>query len=158
MSKNNIKELLFNEDKVLGIHINMIKESGMAKVAYIEEENASEDVKKVYDEIKKKFGIDFAPNIFKAMAAKPEFLASTWQQYKTVMGPGELSSREKELIALAVSATNNCEYCIHAHVAALKRMGLSEEGIVELMGVVGLYNFINKYLDGLMVEPDIGVS
>ena len=74
------------------------------------------------------------------------------------MGPGELTGREKELVAMAVSATNNCEYCLHAHSAALKGLGLTEKGIVELMSVVGTYNYLNKFIDGLMIEPDLGVQ
>lgn len=59
------------------------------------------------------------------------------------------------MIALAVSATNNCEYCILAHTAALKQMGYTDDMIVELMAVVDLYNGFNKFLDGLQVEPDL---
>ena len=73
------------------------------------------------------------------------------------MGPGELTKREKELVAMAVSATNNCEYCIYAHAAAIKGLGLNDQAMVELMGVIGLYNNINKFLDGLKIDPDLGV-
>ncbi len=102
-------------------------------------------------------GLPFVPNLFKSMASNPAYLEATWNQFKATMGPGELTRREKELVALAVSATNNCEYCIRAHTAALKRLGLSDKGLVELMGVVGLFNNFNKFSDGLRVEPDLGV-
>ncbi len=114
-------------------------------------------VKTLYEEIMKTLGVPFVPNLFKAMGSNPDYLEATWNQFKIVMGPGELTRREKELVALAVSATNNCKYCIHAHTAALKGMGLNEKGIVELMAVVGLFNNFNKFLDGLLVEPDLGV-
>ncbi len=129
----------------------------MAIVPLISEQQATGKVKEIYDQIKKTFAIPFVPNLYKAMGNNPEYLEATWNQFKVTMGPGELTRREKELVALAVSATNDCEYCIYAHTAALKGMKLSEKGIVELMGVVGLYNNINKFLDGLMVEPDMGV-
>ena len=129
----------------------------MAIIPLISEEQAEEKVKKVYQEIKKTLGIPFVPNLFKAMGNNPDFLEASWNQFKAVMGHGELTPREKELVALAVSATNNCKYCIYAHKAALTNMGLKEKGLLELMAVVGFYNNINKFLDGLMIEPDLGV-
>jgi len=129
----------------------------MAIVSFISEDQANDKTKIIYEEIKKTIGIPFVPNLFKAMGHNPDYLEATWNQYKVTMGPGELSLREKELVALAVSATNNCKYCIHAHKAALKGMGLNDKGLLELMGVVGLYNNVNKFLDGLMIEPDLGV-
>lgn len=129
----------------------------MAIVPLVTEEEASEEVMNIYQDIKKVFGLSFVPNLFKAMGNNPKQLEATWNQFKVIMGPGDLSKREKELIAMAVSVTNNCEYCIHAHSAALKGLGLKDQGIVELMGVIGLYNHINKFLDGLMIDPDLGV-
>lgn len=129
----------------------------MTLINLIGEVEAPAKVKTIYSEIKKVLGVPFVPNLFKAMAANPEFLEATWSQFKTVMGPGELTRREKELVALAVSATNNCKYCIHAHTAAVKGLGLTDKGVLELMAVVGLFNNFNKFLDGLQVEPDLGV-
>ncbi len=129
----------------------------MPQVEVVTENEASEKVKAIYEDIKKVLGLPFVPNLFKSMASNPAYLEATWNQFKATMGPGELTRREKELVALAVSATNNCEYCIRAHTAALKRLGLSEKGLVELMGVVGLFNNFNKFSDGLRVEPDLGV-
>lgn len=129
----------------------------MTLINVIGEAEAPVEVKTIYSEIKKLLGVPFVPNLFKTMAANPELLEVTWNQFKTVMGPGELTRREKELVALAVSATNNCKYCIHAHTAGLKGLGLSDKGVLELMAVVGLFNNFNKFLDGLQVEPDLGV-
>ena len=129
----------------------------MTQVKMVAEKDASAKARAVYEEVKKTLGIPFVPNLFKAMAANPDYLEATWNQFKAVMGPGELTRREKELVALAVSATNNCKYCIYAHTAALRGLGLSEKGIVELMAVVGLFNHFNKFADGLLVEPDLGV-
>ena len=131
----------------------------MAIVPIITEEQANDQVKSIYEEIKKTFGIPFVPNLFKAMANNPEYLEATWTHFKASMvAAGELTHREKELVAFAVSATNNCEYCIFAHSTALKGFGLSDKGMVELVGVIGLYNNLNKFLDGLMIEPDMGVK
>lgn len=129
----------------------------MSLINVIPETGAPVKVKAIYDEVKKVLGVPFVPNLFKALAVNPELLEATWNQFKTVMGPGELTRREKELVALAVSATNNCKYCILAHTAAAKGLGLSDKGVLELMAVVGLFNNFNKFLDGLQVEPDLGV-
>lgn len=129
----------------------------MVQVKTVAEKDVSPEAKAIYEDIKKTLGIPFVPNLFKVMGSNPEYLGATWNQFKVVMGPGELTRREKELVALAVSATNNCKYCIHAHTAALKSLGLSEKGILELMAVVGLFNNFNKFLDGLLVEADLGV-
>ena len=129
----------------------------MAIISLVTEEQANEQVLNIYKDIKKVFGLPFVPNLFKAMGNNPEQLEATWNQFKVIMGPGELSKREKELVAMAVSVTNNCEYCIHAHSAALKGLGLDDKAMVEPMGVIGLYNHINKFLEGTMVDPDLGV-
>ena len=129
----------------------------MAQISMVAESDAPAKVKGIYEEIKKTIGIPMVPNLFKAMGGNPDYLEATWNQFKSVMGPGELTRREKELVALAVSATNNCKYCIYAHTAALRGLGLSEKGILELMAVVGLFNNFNKFVDGLLIEPDLGV-
>lgn len=129
----------------------------MAQIRLVAEADAPANVQPIYEEIKKALGIPVVPGLFKVMANDPEYLEATWRQFKSVMRPGELSRREKELVALAVSATNSCTYCIRAHTAALKGLGLTDRGILELMAVVGLFNNFNKLLDGLLVEPDIGV-
>lgn len=97
----------------------------------------------------------FVPNAYKAMAVFPKFLEHYWQKIKTIRAGKELSIREKEIIALAVSATNGCEYCINAHTAVLKRLGMTDRGIVELMAVVDHYNGLNAFLEGLQIESDI---
>ncbi len=130
----------------------------MPQTKMVNENEVSEKSRIIYEEIKKAFGISFVPNLFSVMGRNPEYLEATWNQVKTtLLAPGELARREKEMVALAVSATNNCKYCIHAHSAALKGLGLSEKGLVELMAVVGLFNHLNKFADGLIVEPDLGV-
>jgi AhpD family alkylhydroperoxidase len=127
----------------------------MATVKYVEEAGASDKIKEIYGEIKKMFGIPFVPNLFKAMANHPAYLETTWLRFKAIMGTGKLDPKTKQVIALAVSATNNCEYCINAHTAALKGMGFGDQEITELMAVVDMFNGFNKFLDGLRVESDL---
>jgi len=125
----------------------------MATIDLISEEQATGKVKAIYDEIKKTFGV--IPSLFKAMAHQPEYLEASWQKLKVVMGPGRLDRKTKEMIAVAVSAANNCEYCVNAHTAALKRLGVTDPEIVELMAVVDLFSGLNKFLDGLRIESDL---
>jgi AhpD family alkylhydroperoxidase len=127
----------------------------MATVKLVEETAADAQVSVIYADIKKTFGMPFVPNLFKAMAHHPAYLEVTWQRYKAIMLSGKLDRRTKEIIALAVSATNNCEYCVNAHTALLKGMGLDDAAIVELISVVDLYSGFNKFLDGLRVESDL---
>lgn len=125
----------------------------MATIGLIPEEQATGKVKAVYSEIKKNFGT--IPSLFKAMAHNPEYLDASWQKLKVVMGPGKLDRKTKEMIAVAVSAANNCEYCVNAHTAALRRLGVGDSEIVEIMAVVDLFSGLNKFLDGLRIESDL---
>lgn len=127
----------------------------MANIKLIDESEAVESVVAIYNDIKKTFGMDFVPGMFRAMANNPAYLEASWNRYKVIMGPGKLDRKTKEIIAVAVSATNGCEYCINAHTAVLKKMGLGDTEITELMAVVDLFSGFNKLLDGLRVESDI---
>ncbi|RMG53881.1 MAG: carboxymuconolactone decarboxylase family protein [Acidobacteria bacterium] len=127
----------------------------MARVKLLSEEHVTGTVKEIYEDIKRTFGLPFVPNLFKAMAVHPAYLRTTWDRFKVIMGPGKLDPKTKEFLALAVSTVNNCEYCINAHTAQLRRMGVSEEELVEGLAVVDLFCGINKFLDGLRVESDL---
>jgi AhpD family alkylhydroperoxidase len=127
----------------------------MATVPLIPEEQAAGKVKDIFDDIKRTADLRFVPNLFRAMAHYPAYLEATWNRFKVIMGPGKLSSKTKEFLALAVSTVNNCEYCINAHTAGLRRMGVSTEELLEGLAVVDLFAGINKFLDGLRVESDL---
>lgn len=101
----------------------------------------SEDavVAPVYEEIRTSMGISFVPNIFKAMAHQPTMLQAKWDCYKAVMLEGVLSRTTKELIAIAVSAVNGCTYCANAHAAAVRQLGLTEQGLTEAACVIDLF-------------------
>ena len=85
----------------------------------------------------------------------PEHLRLCWTRLKAIMAPGKLDALTKEIIALAVSATNGCVYCINSHTAAVQKLGLDNEGLAEVLAVVGLYNQMNKLADAYQIEPDI---
>ncbi len=90
------------------------------------------------------------------MATNPEHLSLCWTRLKAIMQPGKkIDLLTKEIIALAVSATNNCDYCINSHTAAVQKLGLDNEGLGEVLAVVGLYNQMNTLANAYQVEPDI---
>ena len=112
-------------------------------------------IKAVFDDIKATKKIDWVPNFWRALAAHPEHLELCWSRAKAIMKPGKLDMLTKEIIALAVSITNSCRYCINSHTAACQKLGLADEQHGELLAVVGLYNQFNKLADAFQIEPDI---
>jgi AhpD family alkylhydroperoxidase len=127
----------------------------MSTVHLIDEANASPRVRAVYDDIKATKKIDRVPNIWRALATHPEHLELCWTRLKAIMRPGKLDALTKEIIALAVSVTNGCNYCINSHTAAVQKLGLDEEALGEVLAVVGLFNAMNKLADAYQIEPDI---
>lgn len=130
----------------------------MSTVALVEESAASDEISAIYADIRTTFGMPFVPAMFKAMAHHPAYLRASWERVKIVMGPGLIDRKTKEMIAVAVSAANGCDYCVQAHTAALRSMGSQDAEIVELMAVVDLFSGFNKLLEGLQVAPDIGAK
>ncbi len=83
----------------------------MAAINMIPEDQATDRVKEIYEDIKAQLGIDFVPNLYKVMAPKPGYLEANWNKVKAVMvEPGKLDRLTKEIIAVAVSAVNACDY------------------------------------------------
>jgi AhpD family alkylhydroperoxidase len=123
-------------------------------VRIIEYADASPEVKVVYDDIMKTRGVDWINNFWKALANDPAQLARVWAQVKQVMGPGVLDPLVKEMVYVAVSATNGCEYCTFSHTAAARKQGMSEAMFMELMAVVGLANQTNRLANGLRIDVD----
>ena len=126
-----------------------------ATVEMVEESRAKDRVKEIFDDIKATKEIDFVPNFWKTLATHPPLLDETWSRLKAVMAPGQLDPLTKEMIAVAVSATNGCRYCINSHTAAVKKLGLSDAALGELMAVVSLFNSTNALADGYQIEPDV---
>jgi AhpD family alkylhydroperoxidase len=126
-----------------------------ANVRLVQEDEAQGLVKQIYDDIKATKQIDFVPNFWKTLASHPPLLEQTWLRLKTAMAPGKLDALTKEMIALAVSATNGCEYCIQSHTAAVRKLGLDDEGLGELMAVVATFNATNALAEGYRIQPDV---
>ena len=120
-------------------------------VAY---EDASPEVRAVYDDIMKTRQIDFVPNFWRTIAHDAALLRRTWETLKEIMAPGALDPLTKEMIAVAVSATNGCEYCIRSHTASARKLGMTDPMLGELMSVVGMFNETNRLVFGYQVEPD----
>jgi len=118
-------------------------------------EEANERVQAVYDDLMRTRNTDYVNNLWKALANHPPTLERTWERVKTIMGqPGEIDPLVRELIYIAVSVTNNCEYCIATHSAAARAKGMSEEMFGELMAIVGLANETNRLANGYRVPVD----
>lgn len=126
-----------------------------ATVEIVEESQASPEVKAIFEDIKATKEIGFVPNFWKTLATHPPLLQETWTRLKAVMATGHLDPLTKEMIAVAVSATNGCRYCINSHTAAVKKLGLSDAALGELMAVVSLFNGTNALADGYQIEPDV---
>ena len=126
----------------------------MALVPLIEYAQASAEVRAVYDDIMTTRGVDWINNFWKALANDPKELARVWRNVKQVMAPGALDPLLKEMVYVAVSATNGCEYCTYSHTAAARKQGMTDAMLMELLAVVGLANETNRLSDGLRVEVD----
>jgi AhpD family alkylhydroperoxidase len=126
----------------------------MATVPLIEEDAASPEVRAVFDDIKESRNTDWINNFWRALANHPPTLKRTWESLKEVMAPGALDPLTKELVYLAVSITNSCQYCTHSHGAAAKRLGMSKEMLGELVAVIGMANETNRLADGYRVPVD----
>jgi AhpD family alkylhydroperoxidase len=126
----------------------------MSLVTLIEYADAGPEVKAVYDDIMKTRGVDWINNFWKALASDPALLGRVWSEVKQVMAPGALDPLMKEMVYVAVSATNGCEYCTYSHTAAARKKGMTEPMFMELMAVVGLANQTNRLANGLRVPVD----
>ena len=126
----------------------------MALMKAIEYAQASPEVKAVYDDIMRTRSIDWINNFWKVLANDPALLRRIWENARQVMAPGALDPLVKEMVYVAVSATNGCEYCTCSHTAAARKKGMNDAMFAELMAVVGLANETNRLSDGLRVEVD----
>jgi AhpD family alkylhydroperoxidase len=130
----------------------------MALVNFVEYEDASPEVRAVYDDIMATRQVDWITNFWKALASDPATLTRTWESIKQVMAPGALDGLTKELVYIAVSITNGCDYCITSHTAAARKAGMSDAMLAELIAVVGMANETNRLVDGYQVEIDERVA
>src|SRR5205814_4705868 len=119
-------------------------EPNMSSVKLVDEHTKHPKVKAVFDDIKATKQIDRVPNIWRALATHPQHLELCWTRLKAIMQPGKVDLLTKEIIALAVSVTNSCRYCVNSHTAAAQKLGLDNEMLGEVLAVVGLFNQMNK--------------
>jgi AhpD family alkylhydroperoxidase len=126
----------------------------MATLGLIEYSDASAEVRAVYDDIMATRQTDRINNFWKAIAHDPVTLRRTWESLKQIMGAGALDPLTKEMIYVAVSATNQCAYCIASHTASARKAGMTDSMFAELMAVVGMANETNRLASGYQVEID----
>lgn len=133
----------------------------IATVRAIEESEATGKVAEIYADIKSTKGIDFVPNFWRTLAVNETQLELIWNQLKTLMHPeavgreSKLDPLTREIIAVAVSASNGCSYCVNSHTTAVKKLGMDDETLGEVMSIVGFFNQTNAMADGYQVEPDV---
>jgi len=130
----------------------------MALVKFIEYADASPEVRAVYDDIMATRKVDWITNFWKALASDAATLKRTWESVKQVMAPGELDPLTKELLYIAVSVTNGCDYCIQSHTAGARKAGMSDGMLAELIAVVGMANETNRLVNGYQIEIDERVA
>jgi AhpD family alkylhydroperoxidase len=126
----------------------------MAMVRLVEYADASPEARAVFDDIMATRKTDWVNNFWKALATHPPTLRRLWENVKQVMAPGALDPLVKEMIYLAVSVTNGCEYCIHSHTAAARARGMTDAQFAELLAVVGLANETNRLAEGYRMPVD----
>ena len=126
----------------------------MATLGLIEYADASSEVRAIYDDIMATRQADYINNFWKALAHDPPTLRRTWLAIKEIMAPGALDALTKEMLYLAVSASNQCGYCIATHTAAARKAGMSDAMFAELMAVAGMANQTNRLASGYQVEID----
>ncbi len=126
----------------------------MATLGLVEYADASPEVRAIYDDIMATRRTDWINNFWKALAHDPATLRRTWESIKQIMAPGDLDPLTKELVYLAVSASNQCTYCIASHTASARKAGMTDAMLAELMAVVGMANETNRLSAGYQVEVD----
>ena len=126
----------------------------MATLGLVEYGDASSEVRAVYDDIMATRKTDWINNFWKALANDPRTLKRTWEDIKQIMAPGALDPLTKEMIYVAVSVSNQCDYCIASHTVSAKNKGMTDEMFKELMAVVGMANETNRLSAGYQVEID----
>jgi len=133
----------------------------IATIQPVNEYEATGKVAAIFADIKRTKNIDFVPAFWRTIATNPAQLEVVWISLKTLMHPeavsrgSRLDPKTREIIALAVSATNGCPYCINSHTAALRKLGMDQETLGEVMAIVGVFNMTNSLANGYQVEPDV---
>jgi len=126
----------------------------MGTVPLLEDDALAPRARAVFDDIRATRGTDFINNFWRALAHDPDTLEAVWSRLKSVMAAGSLDPLTKELIYIAVSSANGCDYCIHSHTASAKSKGLTPEMHTELLAVIGMAMQTNGLVKALGVQTD----
>ncbi len=127
----------------------------MPSVKTVGDEEATGKVKDIYAEIKKRLGIDFVPNMYKAMALNPDYLEITWNRIQAIMSKeGKLDKKTKDIIAFTVSIMSGCEYCIGVYNEAVRHNGLDDEAMTEIYAIIDIYIGLNRFNIAQQTKPD----
>jgi AhpD family alkylhydroperoxidase len=126
----------------------------MPTVPLLSDAEASPEARAVFDDIRATRKTDFVNNFWRALAVHPPTLKRTWESVKQVMAPGALDPLVKEMLYIAVSATNGCSYCVHSHTASARAKGMTDAQLGELLAIVGMANETNKLVETLQVPVD----
>ena len=126
----------------------------MSARTLVSDKEASPEVRALFDDIRETRGSDFINNFWRALAHDPVQLKNVWGELKEIMGPGTIDPITKEMIYIAVSTANGCEYCIHSHTAAAKAKGMSEAQHSELISIIGMAGKTNHLVTALQVPVD----
>lgn len=132
-----------------------------ATVGLVAEDQASDEVAAIFADIRRTKSLDTVPNFWRTLATNAQLLRAVWQNLKTWMHPeacgrsSRLDPLTREIIALAVSATNGCSYCTQSHTTAVRKLGLDQEALGEVLAIVGLFNQTNALADGYQIQPDV---
>lgn len=133
----------------------------VATVAPVEEAKATGKVAEIFADIRRTKKIDAVPNFWRVLATNPDQLEMMWTRLKTLMHPEAVGRKSpldpltREIIAVAVSATNGCDYCVNSHTTAVRKLGLSVEALGEVLGIVALFNSTNTLADAYQITPDV---
>ncbi len=134
------------------------KESDQEKVAFvkvIDENDATGKVKEIYEDIRNTLGIDFVPNMYKAMANNPAYLESAWKKIQSVMTrQGKLDGKTKDIIALTVSVMSGCDYCVNVYNETVRHAGLDDEALTEIYSIIDVYSGLNRLNIAWQVKRD----
>ncbi|MCB1348496.1 MAG: carboxymuconolactone decarboxylase family protein [Paracoccaceae bacterium] len=126
----------------------------MATIPLLSDADASPAAQAVFDDIRATRGTDYVNNFWRAAANDPASMAALWERLKQLMGPGQLDPLVKEMIYIAVSVANGCEYCVHSHTASAKAKGMSPEMHAELLAVIGMASQTNALSTAMQVPVD----
>ena len=118
----------------------------------ISESDATGKVKEIFDEIRQRRGLAEVPLFWRTIAVNPDYLEATWNKLKVVMAPSRIDRKTKEMIAVAISATNNCDYCLRSHTDALRDLGVDDVTLMELMAVVDFFSGSTVIANGLRIQ------